>query len=376
MIRDEKGWDALRPDWEALHAACPWASPPLHWDWQRLWWRHYGGAYGGDGPRIVTVWRDQRCLGLLPLYLRRRPAVGGVRLRELRLISTGEAEFEETCPDYLNLLCRREDAAACTPAVWGEMARMRWDRLALMDLPADSPLLEPASWPSGRSLPAPEVVERGVCPIAELGEGFEAYLKSLSSKTRQHARQYVRAGERPGADFAVATAATVDEFFDDLIRLHQQRWTADGQPGCFAAPRFTAFHRELARAWVPSGRAVLARLSHEGQAFCVLYGFLHGGKCDYYQSGTARDGNGPFDSAGNTANLMLMRWLAERGVTAYDFLRGSSGHKQRWATRAVDLRGVSLWRPTWRSAVARSVRLGGRLVRRGRAAAAATAERS
>jgi hypothetical protein len=40
----------------------------------------------------------------------------------------------------------------------------------------------------------------------------------------------------------------------------------------------------------------------------------------------------PYDEAGspgNTANLMLMRALAERGFRAYDFLRGTSGHKQR-----------------------------------------------
>lgn len=362
IIRDEAGWDALRPEWDTLHAACPAASPPLHFDWQRGWWRHYGGAYGGDGPLILTLWRERELVGLLPMYLACR-TIGGVRLRELRPISTGEPEREETCPDYLNLLYRPGEEATCAAAVWAAVAGMSWDRLVLPDLPGDSPLLDPTSWPTVGA--RPEELGRGICLVTDLTGGFETYLKGLSSKTRQHARQYLRAGERPGAAFELAAADTVDAFFDDLVRLHQERWTADGQPGCFASDRFTAFHRDLLRAWVPSGRAVLARLSHQGRAYCALYGFVNRDKCDYYQSGIARGGDGPFNSPGNTANLLLMRTLAGRGVTAYDFLGGTSDHKHRWATREVPTRGLQLWRPTWRATLARSVEQGGRFLRRG-----------
>jgi CelD/BcsL family acetyltransferase involved in cellulose biosynthesis len=163
----------------------------------------------------------------------------------------------------------------------------------------------------------------------------------------------------------LATASNTDEFMADLIRLHQERWTGDGQPGCFAAARFAEFHRRLAQQWVPSGRAVLARLSHEGNVYGVLYGFISRNKCDFYQSGIARTDAGPFDSPGTTANLLLMRALAERGITAYDFLRGSSGYKERLATYENALVSIRIRRRTLRSALYRSVRLGARVVRRG-----------
>ena len=60
-----------------------------------------------------------------------------------------------------------------------------------------------------------------------------------------------------------------------------------------------------------------------------------------------------------------MRALIERGVTSYDFLRGSSSYKQRLATRENQLVGIRIWRPTLRAAVFRLVRLAGRIVNKG-----------
>ena len=97
----------------------------------------------------------------------------------------------------------------------------------------------------------------------------------------------------------------------------------------------------------------------------VLYGFIAGSKCDFYQSGIRRTATGPFDSPGTTANLLLMRALAERGVGAYDFLGGSSPYKERLATHENPLFTIRAWRPTLRAAVWQSVRLGRRVARGG-----------
>jgi CelD/BcsL family acetyltransferase involved in cellulose biosynthesis len=75
-----------------------------------------------------------------------------------------------------------------------------------------------------------------------------------------------------------------------------------------------------------------------------------------------REAAGPLRSPGNLAHLLLMRALTERGVTAYDFLRGSSSYKERLATRKNRLVGVRLWRPTPRATISRLVLLAGRIV--------------
>jgi CelD/BcsL family acetyltransferase involved in cellulose biosynthesis len=366
VLQKEEEWDGIRDDWKALYASSPYSSIPLDFAWLRGWWRVYGALYGTGGLRVVTVWRGPLLIGAVPLYVSR--GVGNsLGVRHLRFISTGEEEHEETCPDYLNLLCLPGEEDVCADAIWGEVARLDWDHLEFLDLTEDSPLLRPCILPR-QARP----FSRGSCPVADLADGFEAYLKRLPLRGREQARRVLREGERAGAQLELVDAAQAAGAFDDLVRLHQERWTLDGKPGVFAAARFTEFHRNLIQEWLPSGRAVLARLSLAGVPVAVLYGFVDGGKFDSYQSGARRDPGSLVHSPGVLAHMLLMRALTERGVTACDFLRGSSSYKRRQATRENQLVGVQIWRPTLRAAVHRSGQLaarvfikGQRLMRRG-----------
>lgn len=360
LIQSERDWDAVRGAWDALYAASPYAAPPLDFAWLRGWWRIYGATYGTGGLQIATAWRGTQLVAACPLYEGRddRHPLG---LRQLRFLSTGEAEYEETCPDYLNALCLRGVEEAGADALWGCIDRLAWDHLELLDLPQDSPLVRSRAL-RGRT----QTRRRGSCPIADLSGGFDVYLGRLSSNTRQQARRLIREGEKAGVTMEIVTPDQADGAFDDLVHLHQARWTQEGRPGVFAAPRFTAFHREIVRTWLPDGRAVLARLSLGGEAMAVLYGFITGSRFDFYQSGVRRDSTTALRSPGTLAHLLLMRALADRQVTAYDFLRGASSYKERLATRATQMIALQAWRPTLRAATARSVQLVTRVTQRGR----------
>ena len=341
VIADVAAWDAIRADWEALYQASPTASTPLDFTWLRHWWDVYGPVYGRGGLRIITLWRGARLVGVLPLYLDVGRG-GWLGARCLRFLSTGEAEFEEVCADYLDLLHLPDEGMVCAQAAWRAIGAMAWDTLELLDLSEHSALLRwRSAFPRHTRL---QLVSRGACPIAFIGDGFEAYLASLSSKNRMRARQEMRKVERSGALFELADAAQAERYFDELIRIHQERWVADGQPGCFAAPRFTEFHRRLVREWVAGGRVVLARLSHQANAFVVLYGFVTGRKFDLYQLGVI------IHSPGMAANLLLMARLAEREVSRYDFLRGTSAFKKSLTTEQRELACLACRRPTMRAA--------------------------
>jgi hypothetical protein len=300
------------------------------------------------GLSIITVRRGPRLIGLLPVYVQ---WIGSplLRLRRLGFISTGETESDEVAPDYLDLLHVPGEERACLGALaslLSDQGRLRWDVLDLLDVSHRSPLLAIGSG-LGERVDA-RVIDRGVCPIADLGGGFEAYLQRLSHKTRQHARQYLRAADKAAAVFELAsTPAEIESIFADFVRLHQARWAAAGKPGCFASERFTSFHRAIASRWVPHRKALLARLSVAGQPVATVYGFRTGARFDFYQSGTLLDDKSlPITSPGTTILLLLMRHLAEDGVTSFDFLRGSSSYKQRLATDQHPLKRLQVVRPS------------------------------
>ena len=289
VLDDVASWDALEMEWGKLFEASPTASPPLRWEWLRQWWRVYGPVHGVRGLRIVTVRRGGHLIGALPLYLhigRWSP----VWASYLGFLSTGESRSEATCPEYLDLLHAPGEARTCLDAILPALLDPevgRWDILDLCDIDWGSPLL---AWRDQ----APRdirvvVIPRGACPVADLSGGFEAYLGRLSAHARQHARRMLRAVESTGTRFEVAsTPSDAAQFFDQLVRLHQARWNSSGGPGCFSAHRFTEFHRTLAELWVPTGKAILARLARDGESLVVLYGFINGTKYDEYQSGWDR----------------------------------------------------------------------------------------
>jgi CelD/BcsL family acetyltransferase involved in cellulose biosynthesis len=117
----------------------------------------------------------------------------------------------------------------------------------------------------------------------------------------------------------------------------------------FGAVRFTAFHRALAEQWTPDGRAILARLAIAGRPLAVIYGFTVGSKFHFYQSGVGTGVEEAVKSPGIVAFLLLMERLSGRGITEFDFLRGSSEYKQRLATHEHAVVNLTVVRPTVRS---------------------------
>jgi GNAT acetyltransferase-like protein len=364
ILDDVAEWDDLASHWAALFDASREAATPLQFVWLRLWWRIYGPIYAANGAsralRLFTFWRGSRLVGALPLYENR---VGGYffGLRRIAFLSTGEAEYEETCPDYMNLLAAPGEESGCVAALEAALHATDWDCVELLGLPEGSPLLS-ARIANDRGQRR-SVVPRGACPIANLIGGFEAYLQRLSPNSRQRARRLLREVEHCGAILELATPVAMEEFFDDLVRLHQQRWMEQGKPGCFAASRFTSFHRSLASHWIGSGQVVLARLSIDGQAIAALYGFVTRSKFDFYQSGVNTHELGALRSPGHVAHLLLMRELCRRGITHYDFLRGSSNYKAQLATDSVQLFMLQVWRPSVRATAYHAARIVGKAMR-------------
>lgn len=368
VVRDRRSFDALRQSWDMLFQQAHNASPPLAHAWLSKWMDIYGDRYmsGDSSLRIICCWRGEELVGAMPLYLRRRQGLsdGGAHLA---FISTGEHQSEEICPDYLDMLCLEGVKDLCVEVAWstilGQLAS-EYDRLDLKDIADYSPLIKWARMHGAAS--DIQIAPRGVCPIADLHGGFEAYLSRLSSNTRQQGRRLLRAAQTAGVELQIAeTPEQINEFFDEMVELHQHRWEAAGQPGCFSSQLFELFHREMAKQWVPSGRAVLSRIVVGGQTLAVKYGFRVGTKFDFYQSGIRTDDEAaPIRSPGIVSFLLLMKWLCSQGVTDFDYLRGSSAYKRRLATTVQPLVQVRRVQWTWRTGLGCAADLGIRCARR------------
>jgi CelD/BcsL family acetyltransferase involved in cellulose biosynthesis len=151
----------------------------------------------------------------------------------------------------------------------------------------------------------------------------------LDAKTRAKIRRAMREYSALG-ELCVETSSSVVqglEWLDSLEMLHQKRWVAKGEPGCFGNPRFVRFHRMMIARNHGNGSTIVMRVSVGDAALGYLYGFADKERFYLYQCGFDYDMVERNSMPGLVCHMLAMQTLADRGLKLYDFMAGSSGYK-------------------------------------------------
>jgi CelD/BcsL family acetyltransferase involved in cellulose biosynthesis len=334
--------EALREEWRGLFEAAGEPNPFLSWEWLSTWWRRFGGRSGGRAPWLLEA-RDAG--GALAGVLALAPRRGLAGCRVFQLLGNGV-----TGADGLDVLARRADAPAARIAIARALAASagEWDVLELEDLPRGSPTLAAVRRALAGAGIAATVERRFVCPGFALRGGAEGFAAHLAQVRRRetYGRRVRWLARQPGFRVEVATTpAEAAEAVEDFLRLHRLRWAEEG--GSYGIPPGAAedFHREVAPLLAGRGWLRLYRLLVDGQALAAVYGIELGGRFYYYQSGYD-----PAWSARSPGLVLVGRTVEDayaRGLTDYDFLRGTEAYKLDWTqdryeTVALRARATSL----------------------------------
>lgn len=348
---DPRRLEGLWREWSALLHAAASPSPFLAPEWLVPWWRCFGGR---RLPWILEARDGGGALAGL-LLLAGGPAPLGVR--RWRLLGNGV-----TGADGLDVLARAGDAGAVREALARAVAAAagEWDLLDLEDLPCGSPTVE-ALRRAAAARGAASSVRRGfVCPGFAVRGSFAAHLAGLPRR-ETYGRRVRWLARQPGFRVDVATTpAEAGPALEDFLRLHRLRWAAEGGSQGIPPGPVEEFHRAAAPLLAARGWLRLYRLHAGGQAIAAVYGIEAGRRFFYYQSG--------YDPAWRprSPGLVLVGRTVEdayaRGLTDYDFLRGTEPYKLEWASdrretldlclRAPSLRAgtATLAREAWRGA--------------------------
>lgn len=354
LIRPEE-LGPFEADWDRLADGVPFRRAA----WQQAWWAAYGAADGQPAPAAqlcVLVVRDaaDRIVGIAPWYVEQSLALG----RALRFLGDGEV-----CSDFLGLLVEpgREADVAAALADWLHGAApgaargkcpLAWDLLRFDEINADEPAhraLLAALAHRGATVFQHPGVQCWRRPLAESREAlFAEFSKGHRKQLNRLLRRYFEAGRA-----RVRRAESLEEHeraFARLVALHQLRWERAGEGGCFASPRFLAFHAAMAAQWHAAGLARLYWLELDGEPIAVDY-YLLGRPVAYaYQGGL--DPDRLDDEPGRLLMLGVLDDLRADGFTAVDFLRGDEPYKAHWRAeprrmqrvRVVANRPLAQWR--------------------------------
>jgi len=311
------------------------------WDWTDTWLRRYGDVVP---HRFAIAERAGAACGIA-LVTRSSIRRGPVRINRLHLGTAGEPAGEGVHVEYNRLLGDPEHTGAFATALVRTLRDIRrWDELWLNGFATEdaAPLVAAEPGFAATRVPSPVLDLRP----ARYDQG--EVLALLPSGTRSRLRRTMRHFGQIDTEWAEAPGHALD-ILDELIQLHQRRWTTAGVPGAFASERFTAFHRELAERLVEKGTAVLFRARAGSETLGCLYGFVERGRLLFYQSGFASFTDNRL-KPGLAVHTLCMEQCLRRGLDEYDFLAGDARYKRELSTDertlvwAVLRRGRIKWR--------------------------------
>jgi CelD/BcsL family acetyltransferase involved in cellulose biosynthesis len=311
---------ALEGEWRVLFDAAAAPSPFLSWEWLHTFHR----LLAARRPLWILEARDRAGALAGVLALSARPSIVGAR--RWSLLGNGA-----TGADALDVLARAADAHAARGAIARALADgvAEWDVLELEDLPCGSATvaaLRASMAPVGARIQ----VERGlVCPAFAVKGTFEAHLARVRRR-ETYGRRVRWLTRQPG--FRVEVATTPEEApaaMEDLLRLHRLRWAAEGGSEGIPPGAVEDFHRAVAPLLAARGWLRLYRLFLGRDAIAAVYGIEVGRRFYYYQSGYD-----PAWSPRSPGVVLVGRTIEDayaRGLTDYDFLRGTEPYKLDWA---------------------------------------------
>lgn len=326
ILGTDSEFDSLQREWDELLESSDQRVFFLRWHWVRSWWRYYAPR---DSRLLLVVCRcGGRLVGLAPFYMRRQRQYGVLALREVCFLGTGRQRVSE----HLDIIARRgsEEEVGRTVATVLHQS-VSWDRFWLWGTPASSTV-----FPHFRSALGAGV-STAVCDrayVIDTSQDWEQTKRVFRHDVDRMFKQLWRDGQ--SHDVRVQSLHELGPALDDLIRLHQRRWVAKGNPGAFAHPGFEQLIRHAAADSLVRGRLGLWQLYVNGRCRAALIAFVDFGTAHYFQSG--------FDPGAPGVGRILVG-LAIRdcvnasGIRRFDMMGGGSdsGYKTDWTPRAVDI---------------------------------------
>lgn len=334
LNRCSEKWNELCDDSGAFIQSRP--------EWVLGWWKEFGG-----GPyrklQVITYWSSGVLVGVAPFYVGLSVVRGSILQRRLRLIGSGGATNEVFgfsddygVSDFLDIVMRPgyEQLVSQELLSWLNSHQSYFDYIQFLHTREDQSIFS-SCWPLLQSSPfETHQYVSDHCPYIDLkGVGsIRGYIDSLPSKSaRRRLRQSRDASIHKGNYVArrVRSLSELRDAFQDLIKLHQQRWNRAGFPGIFDDDRFTRFSRPLIENLFQKNkiRAYLALDPETGQRIAVRIALSDGLR--YYDYLTGFDDEHPLSR--HRPGIGLMTLMIEDAIAdqvqTIELLRGEEPYK-------------------------------------------------
>jgi CelD/BcsL family acetyltransferase involved in cellulose biosynthesis len=316
------------------------------WGWIGCWLRHLPADRQAF---TATAIRGDQVVGLGVFLARREWRHGVVPVASLGLHESGDPALDSLHIEHNGLLAERSHAPAVWQAMLGLLAwRGTWDELILGGLERGTvELCIEAAGAQQCRVVVRQRTRSAHLDLAQLRRSGRGLAYALSRDTRHQLTRARRLYEAIGP-VTLRSAQTADEalaMLEQLKELHQSSWRRRGRPGCFAAPVFETFHRDLIGDRFRHGEIRLLRVAAGTRPIGYLYNFAYDDRIYAYQSGFDYTADGRL-KPGLVSHALAIEQATREGFAVYDFMAGENRLKESFASHWSEMVWLSVQRPS------------------------------
>lgn len=316
--------------WTELEQRIGHLGLPCSVDWTEAWLN----AYGDLVPHSFLLARNSETSTLQGICLICEGVDqkdGPLGIKTLHIGPAGEPEADSACVEYNRLLLAPEFEEAFTKLIVEYLQnRSGFDQWNIDGI-------------ATANLAAFRQHESDLQLRIEPSYGFDfakakaentTVLSQFKSATRRKVKRSMEAWD----DLSVEWSSTLNEAidaFNEMIDLHQARWTSVGKPGSYSSERFTAFHEDLVSKLVPQGRMAFVRVRSGADTIGIVQLFIERRRALLYQCGWSVGDK--TRSPGVVVDYLAMEECLKQGLDAYDFLAFATQHKRSLANMSTNI---------------------------------------
>ena len=339
VVTDTAALSSLSSEWDELASKSS-ATVFQTFEWQYLWWRHFGMNEGQE--LYVAVFRtEDRLVGIAPFLIQAYQILHLRVFRRLMLLGSGlNNAYSPLLPlerqgpsDYLDAIVEpgfEERVAVSLHSVLVQDSHL-WDEIELQNVPENGflysylvPLFEKSR------IPVTKAIE-DTCPVLMLPQTLDDFLSSVSGNERRNLRHALKGFlQNPGCEIEDNTGwRDIDGALRTLEEIHQKRWNEMGYPGMFSDRRFGSFIFAVSKALMQKERLWFKTLRWNGRIAACNLCLTFNGRLYTYVSGFDREGLSAagLSGAGKALTLLQISDSIDRGYTAVDMGRGTEAYK-------------------------------------------------
>lgn len=310
----------LEAEWDALAARVR-ASPFLTPGWTGAWWR----AFGSGELELLTVRRDGRLSGVLPLARRRGVlwATSNWHSPDYGLLAEASVDREALCAGLFERAPRRVS-------------------LAFLGSSDDLDLLQTHARTAGYRVLVRTLEES---PSIRIDRGWEQYQAGLSKNVRRNVKRGLQRLSEEG-DVSVQVEdgrRDLTDLLAECVRVETLSWKGRSGTAIASRPETLHFYDEVARWGWAAGLLRLAFLRLDGRAIAFQLALEDG--TAYYP---LKGGYDPAYARSSPGILILHATIARafaEGLDRYELLGGTEAYKLGWANERRQLRLLQAFAP-------------------------------